>query len=480
MYAVSCQLSVFDIIKYLNAQKIPHEFVGTSDIPLKSITIHSAKGEHPGLFVPLKGENQDGHDFVRQYLGLHPNNIVLCANYACSDSDAKMLERTIRVEDPLSAIQAIARAHRETLSTTVIGVTGSCGKTTVKNLLIDILQEKYKTLGTPGNLNNHIGLPLAVLQLTPDVKVAVLEMGMNHVGELSFLAKIARPTLAVIVNVGTAHVGLLGSVENVAKAKSELAMAVFAQHGPCFALTPYRKWFEKKIADQMRWVSPTRLMEGFSVSSASELTYSEIDLDLAELGVSEESLALVMAVAIELGVSADQVWEGLKIFKNKDAGLRGSLMRQKQHTFFMDCYNANPDSFRFSLNRVLLLAKKAGTPETTFIGWYGDMGELGKKAGELHQVVLELLLNTKFPHKRAQLYFFGPLFSHAFKKLEDVKPHETVVLHFFDSVEDAPQELEKLLSTQAPLFFHVKGSRASELEKAFEKYLVVNTPQPIK
>ena len=342
MSAVSCQHHSFKLIEYLKNSKTHYEYSGIQDKLLKSITIHSKMGDPPGLFVPLAGEKEDGHQYIHQYLAAHPDNLALCGN-ACRDGvESQDLDRVIFVESPLAALQHMAVTHRLALNNQIVAITGSSGKTTFKNILAAVLREKYRIVSTPGNLNNHIGVPLTLLQLTADTEVAVVELGMNHLGEMSALAQIAKPNIGVIINVGLAHVGHLGSIENVAQAKAELTMDVCSRGGSCYGLTPYQQWFDPAIASKMKWVKPTHRLKGFELSASWQLSYEGVSLNLAQMGVGEESVALAMAVTATLGVSADQFWKGLKSFSTENRGLRGSLSRRGNSWIFLDCYKNTP------------------------------------------------------------------------------------------------------------------------------------------
>src|SRR5690242_9674655 len=183
----------------------------------------------PGsLFFALKGDRFNANEFARQALEKG-------ARYAVIDDPAYQLdERCLVVENVLETLQKLARHHRDQLTIPVIGLTGSNGKTTSKELLNAVLSKKFKTYATIGNLNNHIGVPLTLLSIDASIEMAVVEMGANHLGEIALLCSIANPTHGFITNIGRAHIGMFGGFENIVRAKSELYQHLLTHNGTVF------------------------------------------------------------------------------------------------------------------------------------------------------------------------------------------------------------------------------------------------------
>src|SRR5580704_6638650 len=174
----------------------------------------------PGdLFFALRGPNHDGHDHIDEVLGKGALAVV-------ADREVEAEGLVFYVEDSLAALQQVAKRAREMWGGSVIGVTGSAGKTTTKDVIAELLATQMKTAKTIGNLNNHVGVPLSLLRLEEDARVAVIEMGMNHAGEISALAAIAKPEVGVVTNVGAAHMEAFESIEGIAAAKRELIDAL--------------------------------------------------------------------------------------------------------------------------------------------------------------------------------------------------------------------------------------------------------------
>ena len=184
------------------------------DITVDGVCTDSRKLQPGQLFIALKGERFDGHDFIAQALEKG-------AAAAVSEREMEDLPVVV-VEDSLRALGDLARAYRDLLPIKVVGITGSVGKTTTKEMIADILDSTFRTSRTAGNLNNNIGLPQSVLDIPEDYQAAVLEMGMNHFHEMSYLTSIARPDIAVITNIGTMHIEHLGSREGILRAKLEI------------------------------------------------------------------------------------------------------------------------------------------------------------------------------------------------------------------------------------------------------------------
>src|SRR6187431_1550556 len=183
----------------------------------------------PGsVFFALKGPRFNANEFAKEALEKGASHAVI------DDQRFALDERYIVVEDTLLALQQLAKEHREQLSIPVIGLTGSNGKTTSKELLNAVLSKKFRTYATKGNLNNHIGVPLTILAIDSSIEIAIIEMGANHLGEIATLCDIANPTHGLITNIGRAHIGTFGGYENIIRGKSELYQHLIAHNGTVF------------------------------------------------------------------------------------------------------------------------------------------------------------------------------------------------------------------------------------------------------
>ena len=186
-----------------------------NDVVIENITTDTRKISEGDLFIPLKGENFDGHKFIEQAF---EKGALCCLSAENTESE----KAVIYVSDTRKALRDLAEYYISLFDIPVVGITGSVGKTTTKDMIASVLMQKYNVLKTEGNFNNEIGLPLTVFKITEDTQVAVLEMGMNSFGEIHNLSKIAKPDIAVITNVGVSHIENLGSREGILKAKCEI------------------------------------------------------------------------------------------------------------------------------------------------------------------------------------------------------------------------------------------------------------------
>ncbi len=361
---------------------------------------HDTRTLKPGqLFVAIKGENFDGHDFVQKALDAGAAAALVGRNFQLSG------EPLLAVDDTIAALGKLARAWREELGVKLVAITGSNGKTTTKDLTAAVLAEGFKVLATRGNYNNHIGLPLTLLELTEDHQACVAEMGMNAPGEIAYLAGIARPDVGLITNVGPAHIGMLGSMEAIAAAKTELfealgpeAVAVVNLDDPRLAT-----WAGKLscrvttfgISNQAnvmaRDVSAFGSRQAFTMEIGQ---YAPMRVRLAAPGRHNVSNALgAAAVGLALGLDDEQIKRGIEEFAPPKGRLQ-NIFTTGGPLLIDDTYNANPASVAAGLQALTVLSKW-GKGHGLIMG---DMGELGPDAAALHRQVGELAVanNCKF------------------------------------------------------------------------------------
>ena len=307
------------------------------------------------LFVALSGQ-RDGHDFV-------PAAMAAGAAAVLASKPLAPEIPAIYVEDTRAALQSIAREYRKTLSCRVIGITGSVGKTTTKEMVAAVLETTQSTVKTDQNYNNDLGVPVMLLRLTPQTQAAVLEMGMNHFGELSLLTSLVRPELAVITNVGTMHIENLGSREGILKAKLEILEGL-QPGGTCYFCEE----------NDVRAVDIRQSEDGIRFTAVAGAHRIPIALPLTGLHHVPDALAAV-AVGLKCGVSEARIAEALASFQN--TGHRQRILHYGGVTVIDDCYNAGPESMRASLD---VLAQAKGRR----IAVLGGMLELGDFAPQAH------------------------------------------------------------------------------------------------
>ena len=338
----------------------------------------SRKVEPGQLFVALQGA-RDGHDFIPMALEKGAA-AVLCTQL---DGDYP----AIVVEDTRLALGQIAREERKRIGMKVVGVTGSVGKSTTKEMIASVLETTYRVAKTPANHNNDIGMPMAILAIPEDTEVAVLEMGMNHFREIAYLTGIGQPDVAVIINIGTMHIEHLGSKEGIRQAKLEILEGLrpggtILLNGDDEMLWPVRNdlnvpavYFGADNEQCAVRAADVKMDEtGLSFRVQTEAEEFGVSLALEGQHYVLDALAAVSA-GLQLGVSTERIADALCHFQNM-AG-RQEIFQANGYTIIKDCYNAGPESMAAAL---AVLGKKPGRR----IAVLGDMLELGKRAPAEH------------------------------------------------------------------------------------------------
>ena len=428
-----------------------------ADVTFFGASNDSRKVTNGQLFVALQGL-RDGHEFIPMALG-NGAAAVLCSR---CDGDFP----AIVVENPHDALGMIAAGERQRMGIKVVGVTGSVGKSTTKEMIATVLGTKYRTGRSPANHNNDLGLPMAVLGLDEDTQVAVLEMGMNHFREIAYLTNIAKPDCGVIINIGTMHIEHLGSREGIRQAKMEILEG----------MAPEAKLFLNGD-DEMLWQAPqtegrnavyfgganpdcgifacdvveTPGKINFTVR-AGELNFP-VELPVEGLHHVDDALAAV-AVGLEMGVSPEDIGDSLSLFRNMEG--RQEIFEAKGCTIIKDCYNAGPESMAAALN---VLGNRPGR----HIAVLGDMLELGFRAQAEHYRV------GRIAAEKAQLLFaYG---SNAARVVNGaitggMPAGKALAFEDRDALADA---LKQAVKPGDVLLF--KGSRGMRMELILEKFL---------
>ncbi len=383
---------IADIVAYTRGtlvQGSPQQSVG-------GVSIDSRTVQNGALFVALRGERFDGHWFVPEAVQKGAVAVLVSEAQAIPSglrTQDGQVPAVVVVPDTLQALQAFAHAHRRHYAGTVIAVTGSSGKTTVKEMMAAVLQTRFATFKAPGNLNNHIGVPLAVLQLPLSTTVAVFELGMNHLGEIRHLCRIVQPRVGVITNIGLAHVGYLGSIERIQQAKGELIDALDASAVAVVnADDPRALALGKRVRGRLITFGQgagaevrgyIRQEQGCAgLWCVLELRGSRWELHLSTPGSHNLLNALAAAaVGVALEVPSPCIVAGLQNYR----GMHGRLMVHQTPDGMVvvdDTYNANPQSMRAALT---FLQQVPG--EGRRIAVLGDMLELGEAGPTLHEEI---------------------------------------------------------------------------------------------
>ena len=348
---------------------------------VSNVVIDSRKAGKDSLFIAIKGARVDGHSFIPQVM----KEGALCS---ISEQDLGEVEYPyIQVSSCEQALKDIAEHYRRSLDIKVVGISGSVGKTSTKEMIASVLAQKYSVLKTEGNFNNEIGLPLTVFNIREEHQIAVLEMGISDFGEMTRLAKIARPDICVFTNIGVAHIESLGSRDGILKAKTEMIDY----------MNPDGSVILNGDDDKLRCFTPQNgispvyfgldstcpfhaeqiISKGLKGTDAHFVTpLSEFDVHISIPGKHMIYNALAAAaVGYALGMKDEEIAEGIR--KNVPIAGRNNLIEGKRYTVIDDCYNANPASMNSSLD-VLAYA------DTRKVAILGDMFELGAKEKEMH------------------------------------------------------------------------------------------------
>lgn len=365
---------------------------GDSSVRVMAVSTDSRSISPGTVFVALRGERYDAHDFAAAAVTAGAAALILEREVPGVPTEIPVL----LVPDALTALQGLARYNRSKLNLPVVGVTGSSGKTTTKDMVAAVLAIKFKTLKTQGNFNNEIGLPLTLLELADDHQAAVVEMAMRGPGEIDALCRLALPTAAVITNIGEAHVELLGSVEAIARAKGEILAHVPADG---FALlhgdSPYmareagrcrgRVLFYGLGPDHHIRTEGIQAVEGgnhfevmFRPEHGEELRFP-VFVPVPGRHNVVNALAAV-GVGLSLGLAPDEIARGLASLKL--TALRQEVIEVQEITLINDTYNANPDSVRAALQTLAEIARGRRA-----VAVLGNMLELGEVAAEGHRQV---------------------------------------------------------------------------------------------
>lgn len=399
------------------------------------------------LFFALKGDNFDGNTFASQALNEGAAFVVI------DNPGYVQNQQTILVGNVLETLQQLANYHRRQLSIPFIGITGTNGKTTTKELIKSVLSVKYKTYATQGNLNNHIGVPLTLLAIDKSVEVAIVEMGANHQKEIESLCKIAEPDLGLITNVGKGHLEGFGGFEGVKKGKGELYDFLKQSGG--------RVFLNKDSSHLMDMAAQRQLENVFYYSTASdsdlkgELIESDPFLTIDWISDSErhrvktnltgpynlENILVAIAIGRHFELSPDEINEGISAYI--PGNNRSQITKTEDNTLICDYYNANPSSMAAALDNFASIS--AGKKVLIL----GDMFELGDESYDEHKAIAEKALQLNADRK----ILIGKAFYQC----------KTEGASFYESTDEALENIKSNSVTGATVL--IKGSRGMRLEK---------------
>ena len=438
--------------QYIDHQNLPQG-------EMQSAAYNSTQVEPGALFIAIKGERVDGHDFLDAALEAG----AVCALLECEEMPAG--KPVIRVKNSIRALGVIANALRQSMDLLSVAVTGSVGKTTTKEMLAAVLMEKYNTHKNPGNKNNNLGLAVTGCGLKPHHQAVVFEMGMSSLGEISYLAKIAKPDIAIITRVGYAHIENLGSREGILAAKLEVIDGL--KPGGTLVLNGNDEYLANAktgVKTIYYGLDGDFYASGHITGQDENSTYFSVklpgqtwELRLDQIGSHNVQNALaVVAVGHLLGMTMEQVQAGLLKFQN--AEMRQLIEQVNGIKTIDDCYNANPDSMQASLNVLFDDVKVPGSR----IAVLGDMFELGDYSMTGHyNIGKHCALGCDL------LFLCGEQSKYILQGAVENGMDKSRVLWF----EDKNALAEKLAQTAKPgdavLF---KGSRGMRMEEVLERF----------
>ncbi|MFC9419027.1 UDP-N-acetylmuramoyl-tripeptide--D-alanyl-D-alanine ligase [Bacillus mobilis] len=440
----------------VNGTGLAEQYEGST---IQGVSIDTRKIEKGNLYVPIQGERFDGHAFVEKAV----ENGAVATLWMKDVANPPENLPIIFVEDTLSALQMLAKNYRDQLDVKVIGVTGSNGKTSTKDIVTSLLATKFKVQKTEGNFNNHIGLPLTILNLEENTEVAVLEMGMSSRGEIEFLSKLARPNAAIITNIGEAHLMDLGSREAIAEAKLEIVTGL--QEGGVFVYNGDEPLLTNRVPE-MNLMAETvtfgdaRANDYYPTTVTLQATGTHFKMNREEnisfylpvLGKHNVYNTLAsMAIAKHFGVTWEEMKEGLVTLQM--TGMRMEIVKTNSGlTIINDAYNASPTAMEAAfhlMNGLDGFAKK--------IVVLGDMLELGNQEVQFHYEVGKLI----DPAKISYVFTYGKLGAQIAEGAKINFPNERVKA--YDNKEELVKELQAVVDAKDVVL--IKASRGMKLEE---------------
>ena len=424
------------------------------------------------IFFPLVG-TQDGHNYINQAVENGAKIIFVTDSFAQNNplkiASLKEADLTvISVNHTMYALQNLATLYVSKFPDLIkIGITGSSGKTTTKEIAVNVLKQKYSVIYNEGNLNSETGLPLSVFNIRPSHQVGIFEMGMNRQGEISELASVLKPKYGIITNIGTAHIGILLSRQNIATEKREI-FKFFDES--CSGYVPE----DDDFVDFLLSAKGKIKKYGFSMISevsdnglkGSSFVYDGVKMELPLCGKYNLKNALsVIALAKDLGLANEQIKNGIETVKPLFG--RNQII-EKDYTIVQDCYNANPDSMAASIDFFSSVEWKT---QKIFI--LGSMLELGSESGMEHEKIVRMALSSYEKGEVNFIVFFGKEMSDAARAL-GVDKNEQILCYISENtdekaVNEVVSKLKQVL-LKGDLIL-LKGSRGMALERIGEKLL---------
>ena len=362
-------------------------FIYQKYLECRHVSTDSRAAQEQSLFFALNGPSYKGAKFALPALEKG-------AKYAVVDAPALAADNVFVVEDTLQTLQELARHHRRQLSIPVIGITGSNGKTTSKELVHAVLSRKFNTLYTQGNLNNHIGVPLTLLRIKAEHEMAIIEMGANHIGEIELLCSIALPTHGLITNIGKAHLEGFGSLEGVARGKSELYVHLLHSGGTAFVNTgnEHLMRMSRRIENKVTYPAPGDYYHSVLLEASPYVVYTDEEGNVVQTQLvgsyNYENMAAAACIGKYFGVPLQQANEAIAAYS--PVNNRSQVLQKGSNTIILDAYNANPTSMAAAVCNFGAM----NAPRKVVI--LGDMFEMGAESEAEHRALGETIAAQPF------------------------------------------------------------------------------------
>lgn len=450
------ELSLKEIIDVLGGKLLSSK---TSIKTINNVSTDTRSIGEGDVFFALKGENFNGNKYVKTAFD---NGASLCVvqEVYIDNKEIPVDSDVLLVDNVEIALGNLAKYYLKKMNVKVIGVTGSVGKTSTKDMIAASLSEKYKVLKTLGNYNNHIGLPLTIFRLDSTYDVAILEMGMSHANEIDYLAQIAQPDIVVITNIGLSHIENLGSQENILKAKMEATH--YFNNNNLLIINGDDEFLTTVSSDKFRIIKTgtnsnsdlvasnlklNNLSSSFELSNGNEKIECNLDLPGKHNVIN---YLLAVAVCNELDVPMDDMVRGMKNIEK--TSMRLDISNVNGYTIINDCYNASPDSMKSAIDVQLNIGCKRN------IAVLGTMFELGDMSEDAHKNVAEYLLD-----KNIDALFTTGVYTENYKHVLGDK------CRLFEDKDSLVKDLKKYIDEGDSIL--IKASRGAKFEYIYKQLI---------
>ena len=427
----------------MNIQKIHQLFIKSN-----SVSIDTRNIKENDIFFTIKGPNFDGNKFAAEAIEKGCSYVISDNLQVCELSD-----KIIYVKNSTETLQKLANYHRRTLNAKIIAITGSNGKTTTKEILLNVLKSRYNTIATKGNLNNHLGVPLTLLSMDMDTEIGIIEMGANHLKEIEALCKIAEPDYGYITNFGNAHLEGFKTIEGVIKGKSELYEYLKSNSKLIFynsqnntqsnVIGEYTNSFSYGInANDDCQLTKVKSSDNIQVSYKNKTISSKIYGDY-----NFDNICIAIAIGDFYNIDFEDIKKGVENYLPDNN--RSQITTKESNTIILDAYNANPTSMDLAIKSFEKLK------HTNKVIIAGDMFELGEESNKYHQQIVNYLESTS----NIEIFIVGVNFS---------KTNHSNKIKSLVTTDELITDLMKLKIKNSSIL--IKGSRGMELEKVI-KYI---------